>query len=81
MAERPIQITHHGESQPFSRGLLARSLYAAGLDFDRAYRRVEQLQRQLQHEGTTSLEKRRLARRIAELLESEEGAIRPVATG
>ena len=74
VAERPIQITHHGESQPFSRGLLARSLYAAGLDFDRAYRRVEQLQRQLQHEGTTSLEKRRLARRIAELLESEEGA-------
>ncbi len=72
-AERPIQITHHGESQPFSRGLLARSLYAAGLDFDRAYRRVEQLQRQLQHEGTASLEKRRLARRIAELLEAEEG--------
>ncbi len=71
--ERPIQITHHGEAQPFSRGLLARSLYAAGLDFDRAYRRVEQLQRQLQREGTTSLEKRRLAQRIAELLETEEG--------
>ena len=71
--ERPIQITHHGESQPFSRGLLARSLYAAGLDFDRAYRRVEQLQRQLQHEGTASLEKRRLARRIADFLEAEEG--------
>ncbi len=72
--ESPIQITHHGEAQPFSRGLLARSLYAAGLDFDRAYRRVEQLQRQLQHEGTTGLEKRRLAQRIAELLEAEEGA-------
>ncbi len=71
--ERPIQITYHGEAQPFSRGLLARSLYAAGLDFDRAYRRVEQLQRQLQREGTTSLEKRRLAQRIAELLEAEEG--------
>lgn len=72
--ERPIQITHHGEAQPFSRGLLARSLYAAGLDFDRAYRRVEQLQRQLQHEGTTGLEKQQLAQRIAELLEAEEGA-------
>ena len=72
--ERPIQITHDGEAQPFSRGLLARSLYAAGLDFDRAYRRVEQLQRQLQREGTTSLEKQHLAQRIAELLEAEEGA-------
>ncbi len=72
--ERPIQVTHHGEAQPFSRGLLARSLYAAGLDFDRAYRRVEQLQRQLQHEGTTGLEKQQLAQRIAELLEAEEGA-------
>ena len=72
--ERPIRITHHGEAQPFSRGLLARSLYAAGLDFDRAYRRVEQLQRRLQREGTTSLEKQRLAQRIAELLEAEEGA-------
>ena len=71
---RPIQVTHHGEAQPFSRGLLARSLYAAGLDFDRAYRRVEQLQRQLQHEGTTGLEKQQLAQRIAELLEAEEGA-------
>ena len=72
--ERPIRITHHGEAQPFSRGLLARSLYAAGLDFDRAYRRVEQLQRQLQREGTTGLEKRQLAQRIAKLLEAEEGA-------
>ena len=72
--ERPIQITHHGEAQPFSRGLLARSLYAAGLDFDRAYRRVEQLQRQLQREGATSLEKQHLAQRVAELLEAEEGA-------
>ena len=73
-SEGPIQITHHGETQPFSRGLLARSLYAAGLDFDRAYRRVEQLQRQLQHEGTTSLEKRRLVRRIADFLDTEEGS-------
>ena len=72
--ERPIQVTHHGEAQPFSRGLLARSLYAAGLDFDRAYRWAEQLQRQLQHEGTTGLEKQQLAQRIAELLEAEEGA-------
>ena len=72
--EHPIQITYHGEGQPFSRGLLARSLYAAGLDFDRAYRRVEQLQRRLGREGTTRLEKRHLAQRIAELLEAEEGA-------
>ena len=72
--ERPIQVTYDGEAQPFSRGLLARSLYAAGLDFDRAYRRAEQLQGRLQREGAGSLEKRRLAQRVAELLEAEEGA-------
>ncbi|MXX60693.1 MAG: 2,3-bisphosphoglycerate-independent phosphoglycerate mutase [Holophagales bacterium] len=72
--ERPIQVTDQGEAQPFSRGLLARSLYAAGLDFDHAYRRVEQLQRRLVREEITSLEKRHLAQRIAELLDVKEGS-------
>ena len=30
----PLQVIYHGQEQPFSRGLLARSMQAAGVDLD-----------------------------------------------
>ena len=73
--DRSIEVTSQGGgAQPFSRGLAARSLFAAGLEFDRAYRRVEQLQERLRREGTPQLDRRILARRLAELLDEKEGA-------
>ena len=68
-----LKVAYDGQSQPFSRGLLAQSLYAAGLDLDRAYRRVLDIQRALLEEGTDSIDSRELARRVAEILDRTEG--------
>lgn len=59
---------------PFSRGLLAQSLLAVGLDLDRAYRLVVEAQRELQEAGISSLDNRELARWVGDLLERWEGA-------
>jgi 2-phosphoglycerate kinase len=59
---------------PFSRGLLAQSLLAVGLDLDRAYRLVVEAQRELQAAGVRSLDNRELARWVGDLLERWEGA-------
>lgn len=69
-----VEVVYHGERQPFSRGLLARSLQAAGLDLDRAYRLVAELQGHLRREEVASLSSDDLARRVGELLEQREGA-------
>jgi 2-phosphoglycerate kinase len=70
---QPLAVTYDGQSQPFSRGLLAQSLYAAGLDLDRAYRRVLEIQRALVDEGTERIDSRELARRVANLLDRTDG--------
>ena len=66
------QVIYHGQRQPFSRGLLARSIYAAGLTLDRAYRLVTELEKALQEEDVTIIPSYEVARRIGELLESFE---------
>ena len=71
---RGLSVVYHGEPQPFSRGLLARSIHAAGVDLDRAYRLVTRLQGELRREGVGSLSSDELADRAAELLERHEGA-------
>ena len=68
-----LDVEYDGQIQPFSRGLLARSLYAAGVDLDRAYRLVTQLQAELSAEGVLRLDNSELALRMGDLLEREEG--------
>ena len=72
-SETDLWVVYDGEKQPFSRGVLARSILAAGLDLDRAYRLVTELHAQLREEGVTSLPNREIVRRIASLIEEFEG--------
>ena len=77
MPVRPRPERHvlkDGQEQPFSRGLLARSVYAAGLDLDRAYRLVAELEQELRSESITISTSHEIARRVAEILERMEGA-------
>jgi len=67
-------VVYDGRDQPFSRGLLARSIFAAGMDFDRAYRRVTQVQEELREEGIARIVSDDLVRRVGNLLEREDGA-------
>jgi 2,3-bisphosphoglycerate-independent phosphoglycerate mutase len=69
-----LSVIVHGEPQPFSRGLLARSINAAGVDLDRAYRLVTELEGELRAEGVGRLLNDDLARRVGELLERREDA-------
>ncbi|MEM9293617.1 MAG: 2,3-bisphosphoglycerate-independent phosphoglycerate mutase [Acidobacteriota bacterium] len=69
-----LRVTDQGQSQPFSRGLLARSMFAAGVDLDRAYGLVSRLQEDLASEGLESIERRELIRRTGQLLEELVGA-------
>ena len=72
IAER--YVTYQGTRRPFSRGLLARSIYATGLDVDRAYRLIQELENALHEEGVVELTSQDLARRVGDLLERFEGA-------
>jgi 2,3-bisphosphoglycerate-independent phosphoglycerate mutase len=69
-----IRVVYEGQEQPFSRGLLARSVYAAGVDLDRAYGLLSKLEAELQAEGVKRLEAGEIARRVGDLLEREEGS-------
>ena len=74
---RPVPeryVTKEGEKQPFSRGLLARSIYAAGLDLDRAYRLVAEVEQELRQTGAEVSTSHDVARLVAEILERLEGA-------
>ena len=68
-----IRIGYPDHQQPFSRGLLARSLHAAGVDLDRAYRLVTELEGELRSENAKSLPSGQLARRVGNLVEQYEG--------
>ncbi len=69
-----LMVEIGGESQPFSRGLLARSISAAGISLDRAYFLVKELENALQQEKFEIIPKSDLIRRVAELLERLEGS-------
>ncbi len=68
-----IRVVYEGQEQPFSRGLLARSVYAAGIDLDRAYGLLTELEAELRQEGVDRLASGEIARRVADLLERKEG--------
>jgi 2,3-bisphosphoglycerate-independent phosphoglycerate mutase len=63
-----ISLDYHGHPQPFSRGLLARSLHAAGVDTDRAYELVTEVESSFLAEGLTSTTSDEIARRADEVL-------------
>jgi 2,3-bisphosphoglycerate-independent phosphoglycerate mutase len=68
------EVLHDGEhGQPFSRGLLARSLMAAGLDTDRAYRIAIEVHSELQRDALETVDNAELGRRIGAHLERREG--------
>ena len=69
-----LSVVYHGEPQPFSRGLLARTINAAGIDLDRAYRLVTELEGELRGERVARITSDEVARRVGELLERREGA-------
>jgi 2,3-bisphosphoglycerate-independent phosphoglycerate mutase len=68
-----VRVVYAGQEQPFSRGLLARSIHAAGLDMDRAYRLVTELEAELVAENITVLKSGELARRVGDVLERLQG--------
>ncbi|MGB5477020.1 MAG: hypothetical protein WBO53_08415, partial [Thermoanaerobaculia bacterium] len=68
-----LRVVYSGQEQPFSRGLLARSIHAAGLDLDRAYRLVTELEAELTGENISLLQSGELARRVGDLLERLQG--------
>jgi 2-phosphoglycerate kinase len=63
-----------GVAHPFSRGLLANSIQAAGVELDRAYRLVAQLQADLRAGNVKSLSNEDLAGQVGDLLERFEGS-------
>jgi 2,3-bisphosphoglycerate-independent phosphoglycerate mutase len=67
-----IIIINRDQEQPFSRGLLARSIEAGGVSLDRAYRLVAELEAQLRGERLMRLPSGEVVRRVAELLERLE---------
>lgn len=71
--ESPLVVVYGGARHRFSRGLLARSIYAAGPDLDRAYFLVGRLEAELRLEEVTVLQGGEIARRVGDLLEKFEG--------
>lgn len=69
-----LQVIYHGQHQPFSRGLLARSIQAAGVDLDRAYRLITDLEADLRRDSVALISSEDLTRRVGDLLERLEGA-------
>ncbi|MEM1202293.1 MAG: ATP cone domain-containing protein [Acidobacteriota bacterium] len=72
-APSDLTVIYQGQHQPFSRGLLARSIQAAGLDLDRAYRLVTELEGNLRQEGVEVIASSEVALRVGEILERLEG--------
>ncbi len=72
-SEEPLIVDRHGEERPFSRGLLARSLQAAGVHGDRSYRLAIEVQSELQGEGVQRVDHSELGRRVGDVLDEREG--------
>lgn len=68
-----LEVIYHGTPQPFSRGLLARSLQASGVDLDRAYRLATDLQADLRRQNIARVASEDVERQVGELLERHEG--------
>lgn len=74
---RPVPdlvVVDQDGTQPFSRGLLARAIHAAGPELDRAYDLVEELTDELRDEGTHEVRRDEMVRRISQLLRERESS-------
>lgn len=69
----PVEVTYDGERLPFSRGLLAQSLMAAGLQPEDAYSLALATLEALRHEESHHIESNDLADRIAALVDDRHG--------
>ncbi|MDX1384278.1 MAG: hypothetical protein R3190_11575, partial [Thermoanaerobaculia bacterium] len=69
----PTVAYSEGAPQPFSRGLLARSMMAAGVDDDRAYRIATDAQAGLLAEDVETISSEELAVILGSMLEESEG--------
>ncbi len=67
-----LLVVRDGHTEPYSRGLLARSIHAAGLDFDRAYRLAGELEASLRDENVQTLDSDDVTRRVVDLMERLE---------
>lgn len=68
-----LSVSFGGDAQPFSKGLLAQSLFATGLDTHRAYERVLEIEQDLRSEGVLRIDNKELASRVEEHLHRFEG--------
>jgi len=68
-----LRVLYDGQKQLFSRGLLARSINAAGVDLDKAYALVNELEGDLRTEGLDVIPSAEIARRTDELIEEHVG--------
>ena len=69
----PVRVVYRGTETPFSRGLLARSIHASGVELDRAYALVGELESSLRAGGIRVVQSSEVARRVGDVLEAEEG--------
>lgn len=72
--ESELHVLYNGRRQPFSRGVLTGSIYAAGVERERAYQLVTELETQLRAEGVEVIPSVDLVRRVDDLLETHVGA-------
>jgi 2,3-bisphosphoglycerate-independent phosphoglycerate mutase len=68
-----LRVLYDGQKQLFSRGLLARSINAAGVDLDKAYALVNELEGDLRADGLDIIPSAEIARRTDELIEGHVG--------
>ncbi|MDA8020879.1 MAG: 2,3-bisphosphoglycerate-independent phosphoglycerate mutase [Thermoanaerobaculia bacterium] len=68
-----LRVVYRGQETPFSRGLLARSIHASGIELDRAYALVAELESDLRSAEVRVVQSSEVARRVGDLLEKEEG--------
>ncbi len=72
-AEPRMEVITKGQTHPFSKGLLAETIYASGVPAERAYRLAAQVESQLRKESVSSLPSTEVARRVDVLLEQHAG--------
>ena len=68
-----LSVSYGGDAQPFSKGLLAQSLFATGLDTHRAYERVLEIEDGLRQDSVLRIDNTELATRVEEHLRRFEG--------
>ncbi len=71
--EPHLEVMTKGQPHPFSKGLLAESIYASGVPAEHAYRLAAEVETQLRDESVDSLPSNEVARRVDVLLERHAG--------